>query len=216
MKTAISDPARQRQSGQAIALLGLILLALIGFVGLAVDGGRAYLERRTDQNAVDAAVLAAGDSWQVSGSLSSAWQAAAKQYQLNKNITSSSSVSSWSANPLTVTWTGVSDSLVLTETNYSSTGKGRTFQATTTSSIPLAFMRVFGLGPNINIGSTAETVVSDQAQSPAILVLGQDSSCKTSDLTISGSTTVTVVGAIYSDAGITTNGDTSVSDQGNV
>jgi len=35
-------PAR----GQAIVIVALIIVVLFGFLGLAVDGGRAYLDRR--------------------------------------------------------------------------------------------------------------------------------------------------------------------------
>ena len=39
------------QKGQAIVLVALILVALFGFLGLAVDGGRGYLDRRGMQGA---------------------------------------------------------------------------------------------------------------------------------------------------------------------
>src|SRR5215210_5473266 len=47
-------PAR----GQAMVLIALCMLALVAFVGLAVDGGSLYLQRRTAQNAADGASLA--------------------------------------------------------------------------------------------------------------------------------------------------------------
>jgi len=50
---------RRAQRGQAIVLVALVLTVLFGFVGLAVDGGRAYLDRRHLQGSVDAAALAA-------------------------------------------------------------------------------------------------------------------------------------------------------------
>jgi Flp pilus assembly protein TadG len=40
-------------------IVALIIVVLFGFLGLAVDGGRAYLDRRGLQAAVDAAALAA-------------------------------------------------------------------------------------------------------------------------------------------------------------
>jgi Flp pilus assembly protein TadG len=46
------------ERGQAIVLMVLVFIALLGFVGLAVDGGRLYLERRSAQNAADNAALA--------------------------------------------------------------------------------------------------------------------------------------------------------------
>ena len=44
--------------GQALILIALAAVALFGMVGLAVDGGRAFADRRRAQNAADAAALA--------------------------------------------------------------------------------------------------------------------------------------------------------------
>src|SRR4029077_11803265 len=49
------------QGGQAIVLIALLILVLFGMLGLAIDSGRAYVDRRDQQTAVDAAALAAGD-----------------------------------------------------------------------------------------------------------------------------------------------------------
>ena len=47
------------QSGQAAILLALGFVGLVGFAALAIDGGRLYAEKRSAQNAVDNAVMAA-------------------------------------------------------------------------------------------------------------------------------------------------------------
>src|SRR5690349_22924078 len=52
---------RASQSGQAIVLIALLILVLFGMLGLAIDSGRAYVDRRDQQAAVDAAALASGD-----------------------------------------------------------------------------------------------------------------------------------------------------------
>src|SRR6266853_1608718 len=49
------------QEGQAIVLIGLLILVLFAMLGLAIDSGRSYVDRRDQQTAVDAAALAAGD-----------------------------------------------------------------------------------------------------------------------------------------------------------
>src|SRR5437762_12635018 len=61
-----TKPARKRnlQQGQAIVLIALLILVLFGMLGLAVDSGRGYVDRRDQQTAVDAAALAAGDWWE--------------------------------------------------------------------------------------------------------------------------------------------------------
>ena len=51
-----SYPSYER--GQAIVLIVLAMVALLGFTALAIDGGRLYSERRHAQNAADAAALA--------------------------------------------------------------------------------------------------------------------------------------------------------------
>src|SRR2546422_7261537 len=63
--TEPSTPTRPRkrslQEGQAIVLTALLILVLFGMLGLAIDSGRGYVDRRDQQTAVDAAALAAGD-----------------------------------------------------------------------------------------------------------------------------------------------------------
>lgn len=46
------------ESGQALALVGLLVVTLLAMTGLVVDGGRLMDERRLAQNAADAAALA--------------------------------------------------------------------------------------------------------------------------------------------------------------
>jgi hypothetical protein len=49
---------RQQQSGQSIVLVALIMVVLIGFIGLVVDGGRAYAQRRAMDASAEAAAYA--------------------------------------------------------------------------------------------------------------------------------------------------------------
>lgn len=46
------------ERGQAVLLLMLAMVGLLGFTALAIDGGMVYAERRAAQNAADAAALA--------------------------------------------------------------------------------------------------------------------------------------------------------------
>ena len=63
-------PINRTERGQALILIVIGIIALIGMTGLTVDGGGAYAEKRNAQNAADTAVLAAalakvhGDDWQ--------------------------------------------------------------------------------------------------------------------------------------------------------
>src|SRR5256886_16689949 len=71
------------QRGQAIVLVGLLLVVLFGFVGLAIDGGRAYLDRRQMQASVDAASLAAAYDYMTSNDVGHAELAGRDVYATN-------------------------------------------------------------------------------------------------------------------------------------
>lgn len=47
-----------RENGQALVLIALLMLALIAFLGLILDGGRVYANRRRSQDASDSAAYA--------------------------------------------------------------------------------------------------------------------------------------------------------------
>jgi hypothetical protein len=58
-KVKSSVQIRRAESGQAIVLMALVMIILLGMLGLAIDGGGLYFLWRDAQNASDAAVLAA-------------------------------------------------------------------------------------------------------------------------------------------------------------
>ncbi len=58
-EAATRQSKSKRESGQTLVLFVLMLAVLLGFVALAIDVGLAFEERRSAQNAVDAAALAA-------------------------------------------------------------------------------------------------------------------------------------------------------------
>src|SRR5437763_15557020 len=51
--------ARERAQGQAAIVIALSMFLLVLIIGLAIDGGSMYNERRVAQNSSDAAALAA-------------------------------------------------------------------------------------------------------------------------------------------------------------
>lgn len=53
----MTGPAKHTR-GQILALFALALLPIMAMVGLSIDGGNIYLQRRTAQNGADAAALA--------------------------------------------------------------------------------------------------------------------------------------------------------------
>lgn len=50
---------KNHEGGQALILIALAIVGLAGIVGLVVDGGNVFLDRRNAQNAADSAALAA-------------------------------------------------------------------------------------------------------------------------------------------------------------
>lgn len=60
------DPGRRRQHGQVIVLFALMLASLIGMLGLSIDLGFNFVQRRALQNAADAAVTVALNDIQAS------------------------------------------------------------------------------------------------------------------------------------------------------
>ncbi len=49
---------RKSEGGQSLVLFAIMLVALLGILGLVLDGGNLYAKRRTAQNAADAGALA--------------------------------------------------------------------------------------------------------------------------------------------------------------
>jgi Flp pilus assembly protein TadG len=58
-RSALRD-RRAHERGQLIVVFALALVALIAMVGLIVDGGDTFLQRRDEQNVADSAAMAAG------------------------------------------------------------------------------------------------------------------------------------------------------------
>src|SRR6266571_4531022 len=190
------------QQGQAIVLIALLILVLFGMLGLAIDSGRAYVDRRDQQAAVDAAALAAGDWYENYQDVTN--YAVPKALRLYENdlrlysgyATSSHTFGLVGANgnlpqeTYIYTYAGnYTLSVVATNTQFN----GYEFDFTTTHYLPLAFMQIFG-GTSIMISATATSIVNNQRQTPALLTLSTDK-CST-DLT--GSSSLTVLGDVYS------------------
>lgn len=51
------------QRGQSLIMVSVVIVILLAFVGLAIDGGNAYLQRRQLQTAADAGALSAARVW---------------------------------------------------------------------------------------------------------------------------------------------------------
>src|SRR5450759_3894080 len=70
-----------------------MILVLLGFVGLAIDGGRAYLDRRHLRAPADGAALAAAYTYMNTNDYSQSEQTAAQTYASNEALYGSISCS---------------------------------------------------------------------------------------------------------------------------
>jgi Flp pilus assembly protein TadG len=63
---------RRSERGQILVIFTLSLLGILGVVGLAVDGGSTFAQRRNQQGATDLAALAAANDYLINGNQSQA------------------------------------------------------------------------------------------------------------------------------------------------
>ncbi len=205
--TPSTERQGRRQQGQAIVLIAVLLLVLFGMLGLAIDAGRAYVDRRTLQDAVDAATLAAGDWYDNYGDTTGAFTNGYDVFQRNLSLSGGSSTQSGAA--MTATWPG---GYSLTITGTDNQFNGYVFQASATHIFPLTFFQVLGSSPTIPVQSQASAIVGSQWSQPALLTLST-SGCS---LGFSGSSSVTVRGDVYSNGCISFQGSSSLGVAGNV
>jgi hypothetical protein len=204
LSTRTKSPQRKLQEGQAIVLIGLLILVLFAMLGLAIDSGRAYVDRRDQQAAVDSAALSAGDWYENYGNLYGSTLPQSKLiYQRNLHLYAAptsdvlATVFNAGANANlqqdteTVTYAGgYTLTIVATNTQFN----GYQFAFTTTHQLPLAFMQIFGGPINVTINATATSIVGNQRQTPALLTLSTGNCA----LTLSGAAQLTVLGDTYS------------------
>src|SRR5438309_6078351 len=217
LSTRTKSPQRKLQEGQAIVLIGLLILVLFGMLGLAIDSGRAYVDRRDQQAAVDAAALAAGDWYENYSDLYGSTLPNAKLlYQTDlrlyagpasdNDVVTHAGVANLQQDTDTITYAG-GYTLVIqaTDTQFN----GYQFSFTSTHNFPLAFMQIFGGSPSVTIVATATSIVGNQRQTPALLTLSNQA-CATQ---LQGAGSLTVLGDVY------TNGtaclDTNMNEAGN-
>src|SRR5260221_3503944 len=166
---------RAGERGQAIVIVGFMVVVLIGFIGLAIDGGRLYWERRVLQNAVDAAALSASDNYQDSLPISSSLHAAAAEYAANERIYGvASAAPGWTSATVDVTWSGSSDKMHVV---YTAAGSVSAFDVSSVHTIPLAFMSVLGVGSTATVSALAEGHAKTGGTAGAALVTLSQVNC---------------------------------------
>ena len=201
--TAARPGRASLQQGQAIVLIALLILVLFGMLGLAIDSGRGYVDRRDQQAAVDAAALASGDWYENYNDLAHAFngvQVYAKDLRLydptpvpapqgpEPNLIGPFGEPQY---VYTYTWP---EGYTLTVTATNTAVNGYEFEFDSSHNLALAFIQIFGGAPFITIGATATAIVNNQRQTPALLTLSTFD-CST---WLTGAAQLTVLGDVYS------------------
>jgi Flp pilus assembly protein TadG len=207
----------RNQRGQAIVMVALIMVVLFGFVGLAMDGGRGYLDRRSLQASVDAASLAAAYNYMNTNDPGQAEQAATNQYANNQRLYTPPACNGYGTANVTCSF-GDPTNQVLTIAMVSHSIAGVTFTATATHQIGVTVMQVVGVGSTMSIGATATALARRTGTYGAAIQTLSPASCNGTgnSLVFTGTSTTQVTGDIWSNGSIVDNGTAGGSDTGNV
>jgi len=196
--------SKQMQRGQAIVIVALMILVLFGFVGLAIDSGRAYLDRRHLQAAADAAALAAAYTYMNTSDYSQSEQKAAETYAGNEALYGALSCSGLGTLAATCTF-GDPWGQTLTIVVINKAIAGVSFAVTATHSIPVAIMQVLGSGPSINVSAAATAVARRAGTNGAAIQTLAPAGCGGNggqSLTFQGSSKTYVTGDIWSNGSV--------------
>jgi Flp pilus assembly protein TadG len=154
----------KKERGQALILIVLAIVGLAGMVGLVVDGGNAFLDRRKAQNAADSAALAAALSRTRSGQNPQATALTSAAQNGYNNNGSSNSVQFY--NP---------------PISGPNTGKTEYVQVIITSHVKTYFARVLGWKQLTNrveaVARTKTPEVREILNGQAIISLAPESDC---------------------------------------
>ncbi|HEV2141101.1 MAG TPA: TadE/TadG family type IV pilus assembly protein [Candidatus Dormibacteraeota bacterium] len=196
----------RNQRGQAIVMVGLILVVLFGFLGLAMDGGRGYLDRRSLQASVDAASLAAAYNYMNTNDPGQAEQAATNEYANNQRLYNPPyppSCTGYGTPNVTCSF-GDPTNQVLTIAMVSHSIAGVTFMATARHQIGVTMMQVIGAGSTMTIGATATALARRTGSFGAAIQTLAPNGCGSggSSLTFQGNSTTLVTGDIWSNGNV--------------
>jgi Flp pilus assembly protein TadG len=170
---------RRRQKGQAIVLIALMMAVLLGFAGLAIDSARAFDGRRLLQDSVDAAALAAAESYQNGASWTAAQNAAILLFQKDNRLSTGAPAcapssfgtpapgSPGTAVVTTCTMSG-GTGYVLTLSASDNGPGGQLFSLSATRPLTVALMQVLGQSPTITLTAVGSATANDQALTPAL------------------------------------------------
>ncbi len=196
--------SRRPQRGQAIVLVALMILVLFGFVGLAIDSGRAYLDRRHLQAAADAAALAAAYAYMNTSNYAQSEQMAAQTYASNEALYGSISCVGLGTVAVSCSFSdpwGQLLNIIITNKGIA----GVSFAVTVTHSMPVALMQVLGSGQTINVSAAATAVARRAGTNGAAIQTLSPSGCGGNggqSLTFQGTSQTFVTGDIWSNGSV--------------
>lgn len=205
---------RHFRSGQALVLISLSLVVLLGFGALAIDIGLLYSTKRHMQTAADAGAVAAADSLNKGGSYSTAQQAAADIAKLDGfDNTAGTGVTVTAAEPTTApynTSTYVQVMVSQPQPTYFLGVLGYNtvnVSAQATGGVENGNGCIYALDPSkpSTIGITGNVVVTSSC---GIV----DDSSSSSAMSVTGNVTITasVIGIVGYSPGYTTSGNISI------
>jgi hypothetical protein len=186
------------ERGQALIVIALALVGLMGIAGLVVDGGNAFQDRQRAQNAVDSAALASAHARLKGGSMvDAALQAAATNGYDNDGVRSIISL-----------YTPPKDGPHTGDIEY--------IQVIIRSTVPTYLMRVVGTNEIVNevqaVVRTKRPEIGPILNGHAVISLAPTSNCFNSAFWIHGEATLDISGG-----GVFVNaeGDCALVQQGN-
>jgi Flp pilus assembly protein TadG len=210
--------SQRRQRGQAIVLIALMIVVLFGMVGLAIDSGRAYLDRRHLQAAADAAALGAAYTYMNTADYSQSEQIAVNTYADDEELYGPAACAGLGTTSVSCTFSGDASGQVMTIVVTNKSIAGVSFRVTGTGSMPVAIMQVLGSGPNITVGATATALARKAGTNGAAIQTLSPAGCggnNGNSLTFTGTSTTNVTGDVWSNGSITDNGQASGTINGN-
>lgn len=179
------------ESGQALVVVALCMVVLIGFLGIAIDIGHLRVEKRRLQNAADAAALAAALEIRVCGDTPncSAMRAAAQQALVENGISGSSLMTNCGGGSTGGTTITVNHP-VCSQPSDPNSGNLRVVEVQLAHQVDMYFARIFGFR-NTTIRARAEA--KRVPNGPCIYAL---------DRSASGAISVSLLAAVVSTCGI--------------
>ena len=196
------------QRGQAIVLVALMLAILLGFLGLSIDSGRVYVERRQLQTAADSAALAAADAFWAAHSThqpdadadAAAYEAGARVFALNERLEPSgfagTGYGSYHSNGYDLT---------LTRLTPPAPNAAFVYEARAAQSVGVTIMQVLGAGSSVGIVAWARAAVGAQFSSPTVMTLSTGNCFGNNagnSLSFKGNTTAIIEGSVYDNGSV--------------